>query len=421
MISDTSRPYIQASVPVLKEVGLTITRRFYASMLSAHPELNNVFNQGNQASEAQQQSLASAVFAYAANIDAAPALAPVIERIAHKHASLGIRSHHYPIVGRHLLGAISEVLGSAATPALMAAWDEAYWLLAGALIEAEARLYERSSAPPGALLPLRVAAVESEGEGLVSLVLTTEDGTSPGTFVPGQYVSVEVQWPDTGRRQRRQYSLSDAPGQPHWRITVKRETQEPGKPQGQVSNWIHDRAHVGSVLQCSPPFGEFRPGGVAGEGPALAPQVLIAAGVGITPMMSWLKHWADLAYEGDATSVLVPEVHLLYAARSVQHHPLQADLAALQRKMKDRLHTWICYEALIKPSEAGHEGRSPDATGLLDVSAVLPSRLGDRLRDAQVFMCGPGAFMREQALALQGLHVPAHHIYREVFGPEMFA
>ncbi|MGN6703769.1 MAG: globin domain-containing protein, partial [Burkholderiaceae bacterium] len=141
MISAASRPYIDASVPVLREHGLAITRVFYRNLFAAHPELTNLFNMGNQASGVQQQSLAAAVFAYAANIDNPDALAPVASRIAHKHASVGIRPDHYPIVGRHLLGAIKEVLGDAATPALIDAWAEAYGALAQALIDAERGLY----------------------------------------------------------------------------------------------------------------------------------------------------------------------------------------------------------------------------------------------------------------------------------------
>jgi nitric oxide dioxygenase len=103
MISDASRPYIDASVPVLRQHGLTITRLFYKNMFKAHPELTSLFNMGNQASGAQQQSLASAVFAYAANIGNPGALGPVVKRIVHKHVSVGIRAEHYPIVGHHLL------------------------------------------------------------------------------------------------------------------------------------------------------------------------------------------------------------------------------------------------------------------------------------------------------------------------------
>src|SRR4051794_14925485 len=131
MISASARPFIAASVPVLQQHGVAITQRFYADLFEAHPELRHVFNQGNQASGAQQGALAGALVAYAANIDNRDALAPVIRRIAHKHASLGIGPAQYTVVARHLLAAISSVLGAAATPALLAAWDEAYWLLAG--------------------------------------------------------------------------------------------------------------------------------------------------------------------------------------------------------------------------------------------------------------------------------------------------
>lgn len=62
MVSATARPYIDASVPVLREHGVTITGIFYKNMFAAHPELTQIFNMGNQASGVQQQSLAAAVF-----------------------------------------------------------------------------------------------------------------------------------------------------------------------------------------------------------------------------------------------------------------------------------------------------------------------------------------------------------------------
>ena len=63
MVSAVARPYIDASVPVLREHGVTITRTFYKNMFAEHPELTQTFNMGNQASGVQQQSLAAAVFA----------------------------------------------------------------------------------------------------------------------------------------------------------------------------------------------------------------------------------------------------------------------------------------------------------------------------------------------------------------------
>jgi len=398
MLSAASRPYIDASVPVLKEHGLAITRHFYGQMLEAQPELRNLFNLGNQASGAQQQSLAAAVFAYAANIDNAAALAPVLERIVHKHAAVGIRPAHYPIVGRHLLAAIQHVLGDAATPALIAAWDEAYWLLAGELIAAEARLYQSTGTEAGTLQTLRVTRVDDDGEGIRSYYLEREGGGSPGTFQPGQYVSVEAQWPDSGRRQLRQYSLSDAPNRPYWRITVQR-THEAGSGElGAVSNWLHERIQAGDTLRVSPAFGDFTPQ-LAGS----APLVLISAGVGITPMISVLN---ALAAEGSTRPI-----HFLHGARSPAQQTLRADLLAAAQALPS-LKISLFYEDGADRAAA----ELPAQPGRVDLSATLAAVAG---ADAEFHLCGPLPFMRDQRHALLAAGVAAARIHREVFGPEL--
>jgi len=394
MLSAASRPYIDASVPVLREHGLAITRHFYASMFEAHPELRNLFNMGNQASGAQQQSLASAVFAYAANIDNAAALGPVLERIVHKHVSVGITPSHYPIVGRYLLRAIKDVLGDAATPELIAAWDEAYWLLAGELIAAEARLSERTQAPLGALRELVVADVDRETEHIVSFYLRTPEGVSPGEFAPGQYVSVLVTLPD-GRQQRRQYSLSDAPGAPHWRITVKREDADDAKPAGQISNWLHANLKAGDRILVSPPYGEFTT-----QLDAAHPLVLLSAGVGITPMMSML---AALAANGSRREIL-----FAHAAREVSHVALRRHLSfAATQLPRLRVATF-----LETPQGSERESTGDTFAGRMDISRLaLPA-------NADYLLCGPVPFMQTQWRALRDAGVPAERLHREVFGPD---
>jgi nitric oxide dioxygenase len=398
MISAASRPYIDASVPVLREHGLAITTRFYANMFEAHPELRNLFNMGNQASGVQQQSLASAVFAYAAHI----------ERIVHKHVSVGIGPSHYPIVGRHLLGAIREVLGDAATPELMAAWDEAYWLLAGDLIAAEARLYQRLDTWPGELRALRVNRVEAESEDTVSVYLESAKGGSPGPFLPGQYVSVAMDWtpPDETavRRQLRQYSLSDAPDQSWWRITVKRERGHEGQgaPAGHVSNWLHDHVRAGDVLQVGPACGDFAPA-LDGKGP----MVLMSAGVGITPMVSVLKALA-------AVNPTRPVV-FAHAARSMRHQSFRRELAQAARALP-KLRIALFHEQTGHGDDADMEGLPTAYRGMMRVSPVLE---GLDLAASTFYLCGPLPFMREQWAALLGKGMPMSRLHREVFGPEM--
>ncbi|HAT29584.1 MAG TPA: flavohemoprotein [Janthinobacterium sp.] len=387
MISAASRPYIDASVPVLRAHGLTITTTFYRTMFAAHPELNKLFNLGNQANGAQQQSLAAAVFAYAANIDNPAALAPVVSRIVHKHVSLGIKPEHYPIVGRYLLGAIQDTLGDAATPPLLAAWDEAYNSLAKLFIATEKELYAEAGIVAGVTRPMRVLAVKRESAEVLSITMQPDDGLPVPSFKPGQYVSCAVDFED-GRHQLRQYSLSDAPAPGQLRISVKRESATDLTPAGQVSNWIHDHVVVGSVLQLSHPFGDFTPDAESPE-----PIVLLSAGVGITPMIAVLNRIVQAQ----------PKRHVIFAhaARDAEHHAHRDDVAVAKAAMPN-LQTLTFYEA--------------DPQGGLMDAARLPSW---PRTEANVYMCGPHGFMRAQWQGLLAAGVPVTRLHREVFGPDL--
>jgi nitric oxide dioxygenase len=396
MISDASRPYIDASVPVLRQHGLTITKLFYENMFKAHPELTSLFNMGNQASGAQQQSLASAVFAYAANIGNPGALGPVVQRIVHKHVSVGIRAEHYPIVGHHLLGAIAATLGDAATQPLLDAWAEAYTSLAKLLIAAEAELYSTAGIQPGETRAMRVTEVTRESVNVMSFRLVSADEQPLPAFKSGQYVSVAVDLPD-GRHQLRQYSLSDAPGaatsgSDSWRISVKREDGV-NTPAGMVSNWLHQNVQVGSVLQVSHPFGEFTPNTEDDE-----TIVLLSAGVGVTPMVSALKRIAAVNPQR--------RVIFAHAARDASHHALRADVDALTSAMPN-LSVVNFYEERGDAQEA-IEGRMK-----VSLLPVWPRE------GANVWLCGPHKFMQAQWLSLLHTGVPAGRLHREVFGPEL--
>ena len=392
MISAASRPYIDASVPVLREHGLAITTLFYKNMLGEHPELTRLFNMGNQANGAQQQSLASAVFAYAANIGTPEALGPVVKRIVHKHVSIGIRAEHYPIVGRHLLNAIATTLGDAATKPLLDAWAEAYNSLANLLISAEAEIYSTAGVQPGETRPMRVLEVKRESDNVLSIRFVPGDDKPLPPFQAGQYVSVAVDLPG-GRHQLRQYSLSDAAGKDSLRISVKREDAQDSTPAGEVSNWIHANVKVGSVLQVTHPFGEFTP-----DTESDAPIVLLSAGVGITPMVSALNRIAMVNPQR--------QVIFAHAARDARHHALRDDMAAAQAVMPN-LHVATFYEEV--------NGEAGVLAGRMDV-ARLPAWNREA---AEVWICGPLKFMQAQWLALLDAGVPPARLHREVFGPEL--
>lgn len=392
MISEASRPYIDASVPVLREHGLAITKLFYTNMLTEHPELTRIFNMGNQASGVQQQSLASAVFAYATNIGSPGALGPVVSRIVHKHVSIGIRAEHYQIVGRHLLGAIAATLGEAATPALLAAWEEAYTSLANLLIKTEAEMYSTAGIQPGETFAMRITEVNQESTNVLSVRLVRDDGKPLHEFKPGQYVSVAVDLP-SGQHQLRQYSLSDKPGIGSYRISVKREEALEGSPAGMVSNWIHANARVGGTLQVSHPFGDFLP-----ETESDVPLVLLSGGVGVTPMVSALKRVADVNPQR--------RVIFAHAARNSEHHAMRAEV--------DSLRTLMPNLAVVSFHEE-NDGNHTAHTGRMDL-ALLPAWPVD---EGEVYLCGPTKFMQAQWLALLAHGVPPAKLHREVFGPDL--
>lgn len=391
MLSAAAKPYIEASVPVLRQHGLSITTVFYKNMLSAHPELNHLFNQGNQANGSQQQSLASAVFAYAANIENAASLAPVIERIVHKHVSIGILPSHYPIVGKYLLGAIKEVLWEAATPELMAAWDEAYWLLAGELIATEARLYAINGDTEKQWLKMKVIKKEHLSQDIVSITLMSNHDEKLPAFKAGQYISIATYLEELNLRQIRQYSLSDAEQENHYRITVKREKGDEFKPEGKFSKWVHQHVREGSVLDVSHPYGTFVP-----DLSKNIPITLISAGVGITPMLSILNTLAKHKSQRKVT--------FIHAARSAKNLVHYDDIENAKNNLTQ-----------LKTSIFLNEVSNKDFnSGRID----LPNTLNSEELEGEFYICGPTAFMDEQWRELLALGVSPNNIEREVFGPE---
>src|SRR6186997_1926086 len=118
MLSDRSRPVVEATLPVVADHIHDIAQRFYRHMFGVHPELlDGVFNRGNQAEGSQQVALAGSVAAFASALVKSPEQLPeqLLSRIAHKHASLGITPAQYDVVHTNLFWAIADVLGDAVT------------------------------------------------------------------------------------------------------------------------------------------------------------------------------------------------------------------------------------------------------------------------------------------------------------------
>jgi len=130
---------VKATAPVLVQHGVAITKRMY-ERLFVDPEVKALFDQAAQESGEQPRRLAAAIVAFAQNVDNLPALAGAVEMVAARHVERRVEPRHYDAVADALLGAICDVLGEAATPAVLSAWGDAYWRLAFILREREAEL-----------------------------------------------------------------------------------------------------------------------------------------------------------------------------------------------------------------------------------------------------------------------------------------
>ena len=378
---------IHATVPLLREQGEAITRHFYQLMFREHPEVKAFFNEAHQAEGTQARALAGAVLAYASHIHELDVIAPALPRIVQKHAALGVLPEHYPVVGACLLKAIREVLGEVASDEIIAAWAEAYGALAELLIGAEEAVYAANEAREGGwrgTRGLRLARRVPESELITSFYLEPVDGRPLLAFTPGQYLTLVLQI--DGQTVRRNYSLSDAPGKPWYRISVKREAG------GQVSNWLHDRAEIGAVLQAQAPCGDFQL-----DAQARRPLVLVTGGVGITPAMSMLE----------ATAAAGRPIHFIHAARHGGVHAFRERVEALAAAHPNVTPFYVY--------DAPREQDRPHAAGLLTQALLAEQLPADR--DVDLYFLGPKPFMQSVYASGRALGVPEQQLRWEFFGP----
>jgi nitric oxide dioxygenase len=326
-----------------------------------------------------------------------------VELIAQKHASLGVRAEHYPIVGEHLLGSIQEVLGIGENAPVIQAWAQAYGVLADILIKREAEVYREHEKQHGwsGFKPFVVRRKARESATITSLYLTPADGSPVQPFLPGQYVTVRVPgtWHATTLRN---YSLSGKPGEPYYRISVKREPAASCSvmaPAGHVSNYLHDKVEEGARIELGPPCGEFVLGAPDGS---RRPLVFISGGVGVTPVLSMLH--AALARDEDR------DVWFIHGALDAETHAFNEEVRALAAK-HPRLRVHVRYQ---QATDAELQSGGCDSWGLIDLpllKALLPGP------DAEFYFCGPKPMMAAVYAALTRWGVAPERVRYEFFGP----
>jgi 3-ketosteroid 9alpha-monooxygenase subunit B len=222
-----------------------------------------------------------------------------------------------------------------------------------------------------------VSRVITETRDAHSVVLVTPPELAEAfRYLPGQFLTVRVPSDRTGSVARC-YSLSSAPHEGVLKVTVKRTAD------GYGSNWICDNLREGGELDVLPPAGVFTPKSLDED------FLFLAAGSGITPVMSILK---SVLHKGTGRIVLV------YANRDEQSVIFADELAALAHHRDDRLVVVHWLETV--------QGM-PSPRHLRALSTPYAGR--------ETFVCGPGPFMDAARQALKDLDLPRQRIHVERF------
>jgi len=237
---------------------------------------------------------------------------------------------------------------------------------------------------------LRVAAIFHETPDVRTFRLMRADGQPlPFEHAPGQYLNLALMI--DGKRVNRSYTIASSPTRGHaCEITVKRGDG------GYGSVHLHERIAVGSTLTVSAPAGRFVFTGSEAER-----VVLIAGGVGITPLMAIIRYLTDRCWPG--------QIYLVYAARRRVDLIFADELAYLQRRFAN-LH--VCQTLSREPGAAEGSGWT-GARGT--ITADLLAAFVPELARGPVFLCGPDTMMTAMRTLLRGLGLPDAALRTEAF------
>ena len=266
-------------------------------------------------------------------------------------------------------------------------------LLTGTWEQATARL--QAKALGDQWRPLRVARIEAQSHNIRSIYLEPADGAGLPLFQAGQHLPLRFNI--DGDVHIRTYSLSSAPSDDFFRISVKRD--------GRVSTHLHEQIRVGDLLEARAPQGHFT---VAPH--ERRPLVLLAAGVGITPLLSMLR---EVVYQGLRTRRIRP-TWFIQSSRTLADQPFRHELDRLLEDAGDAVRV---VRLLSQPEAEAKLGEDFDFCGRIDVELLKDLLTVEDYDQPDFVVCGPGSFTQALYDGLRELDIRDSRIHAETFGP----
>jgi len=239
---------------------------------------------------------------------------------------------------------------------------------------------------------LRLRSVQPETDSAVCLTFDVPPAlTDAFRFRPGQYLTLRAEI--DGSDVRRCYSICSGLDDADLQVAVKRIDG------GVFSNWAHATLHVGDTVEVAPPLGNF---GLNPDATQARRYMCIAAGSGITPVMSILK--SLLAREP------LCEVTLIYGNQRSASIMFREELSFLKNRYLGRFN-WINILSREEQDAEVLNGRIDNRKGV-----ELERRHLIRIREVdEFFLCGPEGMISEVSRGLRDAGVPESRIHYELF------
>ena len=348
---------------------------FYSYLFLKYPETRDMFP---PSMATQRDRLVGALIRIVTDVDNVGALVPYLQDLGRDHRKFGAVAAHYPAVGEALLTTLAHFSGDSWTPTLQADWAAAYGIVAGAMVDAAAKVDESEPAWWDA------EVIEADLRTFDIAVLTLRTDT-PLPYLAGQSISLE---PTQLRpREWRYYTPANAPGGQQIELHVRLIDGGP------VSSALVRSASAGDKLRLGPPVGQM-----VLDPASTQPLLLIAGGTGLAPMKAIIE---EVAKTGGRPT------HLYFGARSIREI---YDRKALER-LAER-HPWLTIVIAISDDIRWDGARGP--VGNVAVAA------GDWSQH-DVFLCGSPEMVQATRSTLIAAGVPERHITFEEFGDTVVA
>lgn len=378
-VTQDQKKLLQSTANVLKDNGKEIMSKFYTALFSEHPEYRSYFNQTNQETGKQPEAMAETIYHFVQYLDNLDAMKPQMSRLSSKHRAVGVKPELYPTLGKYLVGAITQALGSKATPDVVAAWNALYSQMAATFIEREKKLYAElgdNEADRG-FVSFAITKKDVIADGPTYLVtLERKDGGKLWNYTPGQYITIRIE--KNGTQHQGHYTLVEPSNGKNYTIAFKQ-----GKKTDQniiVNDEIASNRQVGGTVLVSGPAGSF------GANEDAKSNLFIGGGIGIASLMAIIN---QLIQQNKASSVSV-----------VQCVRAQGDAAF--------------GEQLRKQVPQGQY------VLLTEKETISKSHLEDKVKsDTQVYISGSESFLALVEKALAGFNLPKSQIHIKSIEPTL--